>query len=119
MGPFVDGWTKRDVETVIDRGVTENLLYVPIVVSMDPPDCTWSQEICIALSAHPDFNVRGNAMLGFGHLARTCRELNLERVLPIIAAGILDSHEYVRGQATDAADHIKHYLGTGDSRIEI
>jgi len=111
MSPFQVGWTKQDVEAVVARGAPDELLYVPIVVSMDPPDCAWSERICLALATHTDFNVRGNAILGFGHLARTCGKLNLTAVVPIIATALRDEHEYVRGHAHDAAGDLLHYLG--------
>jgi hypothetical protein len=111
VGPFKDGWTVEDVEKVIARGVTSELLYVPIVVSMDPPDCSWSESVCLSLVSHEDFNVRGNAVLGLGHLARTCRQLDLARAIPAVAAALKDENGYVRGHAVDAAGDIKHYLG--------
>jgi hypothetical protein len=111
VGPFNDGWTIEDVEKVVARGVPQELLYVPIVVSMDPPDCSWSESICLSLATHKDFNVRGNAVLGLGHLARTCRRLDLTRALPAVAAALKDEDAYVRGHAHDAAADIKHYLG--------
>jgi hypothetical protein len=112
MGPFIDGWEIEDVEAVIAHGIPEELLYVPIVVSLAPPDCEWAQEVCIGLSNHPHFNVRGNAILGFGHLARTCRRLDLERVLPIVSAALKHEHDYAPGHAEDAAANINHYLKT-------
>ena len=33
MGPFEDGWSKKDVEAVISRGDASEVLYVLIVVS--------------------------------------------------------------------------------------
>lgn len=110
MGPFQDGWTEQDVEAVVSRGVPDELLYVPIVITMDPPDCAWAEAICLSLAKHPHFNVRGNAILGFGHLARTCRCLDLATVSPVIAAALQDEHEYVRGHAEDAAGDVLHYL---------
>ena len=100
----------EEVEAVIARGIPEEVLYVPIVVSMEPPDCEWAQEICISLASHEHFNVRGNAILGFGHLARTCRRLDLPRVLPLVSAALKDESEYVRGHAIDVVGDIKHYL---------
>ena len=111
MGPFQGGWTKQDVESVIARGLSDELLYVPIVITMHPSDCAWSERICLSLASHEHFNVRGNAILGFGHLARTCGRLNLAAVVPIISAALGDSHEYVRGHAVDAASDLLHYLG--------
>lgn len=110
MGPFRDGWTEQDVDAVVARGIPEELLYVPIVITMDPPDCAWAESICLTLAEHPHFNVRGNAILGFGHLARTCRRLDLAAVAPVVAAALHDEHEYVRGHAEDAAGDILRYL---------
>ncbi len=111
MGPFRDGWTEQDVEVVLARSIPEELLYVPIVITMDPPDCAWAEAICLSLAEHPHFNVRGNAILGFGHLARACRRLDLAAVSPVVAAALQDEHESVRGHAEDAAGDILRYLG--------
>ncbi|WP_408950985.1 hypothetical protein [Lysobacter sp. Hz 25] len=111
MAPFRDGWTKQDIEAAVARGLPEELLYVPIVIGMDPPDCGWAEAICLSLVGHPDFNVRSNAVLGLGHLARTCRRLDLAAAVTAIAAGLHDENAHVRGQADNAADDLLHYLG--------
>jgi len=112
MGPFKDGWVIADVEKVIEENKAEDLLYVPIVISMDSPNYEWSEKICISLSSHENFNVRGNAILGFSHLARTSGKLNLTKVLPIVSNALSDQNDYVRGHAQDTAEDIKHYLKT-------
>jgi hypothetical protein len=111
MNPFKDGWTEDDMEAAIKRDQPNELLYVPVWVSMDPPDCEWAQEVCVRLSSHPHFNVRGNAILGFGHLARTCGVLDEARVKPLIERALRDPNEFVRSQADGAADDIAHFLG--------
>jgi hypothetical protein len=111
MNPFKDGWTVEDMEAAIGRNLPDELLYVPVWVSLDPPDCEWAQDVCLRLSSHPHYIVRGNAILGFGHLARTCGVLDAERVKPLIERGLRDADEYVRGQADSAADDVTHYLG--------
>lgn len=113
MGPFSSGWTEADVEAVVARSDPQELLYVPIVVGMNASDCerSWVENIFLKLAEHADFNVRGNAVLGFGHIARTCRELDLERIVPVIAAALNDPHEYVRGHANNAACDLELYLG--------
>ncbi len=108
--PFSDGWTVEEMEEAIERNVPEELLYVPVWITMDPPDCEWAQNVCIKLSTHEDFNVRGNAILGFGHLARTCGKLTENIVKPLIEKALKDNNEYVRGQAEGAAEDIEHYL---------
>lgn len=111
MGPLKDGWLKSDVESVIERGDVDELGYVPIVVSMDPPDCDWAADICLRLSSHPDGRVRGNSVLGFGHLARICGKLDRAIVQPIIIAALSDPDSNVRGHAHSAVDDTSHFLG--------
>jgi hypothetical protein len=108
--PFKDGWTIEDMEEAIERNNPDELLYVPVWVSMEPPDCKWAEKICIFLSDHPHFNVRGNAILGFGHLARTCGALEEKIVKPIIEKATKDENEYVRGQAECAVMDTEDYL---------
>lgn len=110
MGPFKDGWTIADVEAVLARGDPEEILYVPVIISLDPPDCAWSQELCIQLSSHEHTDVRANAVLGFGHLARVCGKLDKERVRPIVEAALRDPERRVRGAAEDAASDIGMFL---------
>ncbi len=109
--PFPGGGMMADTEGAIARDQPAELLHVPIRVSMDPPDCAWAQEICIRLAAHPHANVRGNAILGFGHLARTCGALDEPRVRPLVESALRDGDDYVRGQAHAAADDVAHFLG--------
>ena len=110
MGPFADGWDEAKVEAVLARGDADELLYVPIVVSLEPPDCAWAFNICKKLATHPDPRVRGNAILSFGHLARTCGALERD-IGALIEAAHDDPDEYVRGQAYDAACDANHFLG--------
>jgi len=113
MGPFADGWVEADVEAVVARADPRELLYVPIVVGMNAADCEqgWAEAMCFNLASHPDFNVRGNAILGLGHIARTCRTLSLERAVPLIASALSDPHKYVRSHASNAACDLQVYLG--------
>jgi hypothetical protein len=113
MGPFTSEWTEADVEAVIARGEPSELLYVPILVGMnaDASDFQWAQDICFKLASHADFNVRGNAILGLGHIARTCRKLDTGRAVPLVSGALADGHEYVRGHAEDAASDFHAYLG--------
>lgn len=108
--PF-SGWTMADVEAALARDAPDELLHVPILVGMDPPECAWAQEICIRLASHPHSNVRGNAVLGLGHLARTCGALDEPRVRPLLESALRDHDPFVRGQADAAAGDAEHFLG--------
>lgn len=111
MGPFKDGWTRADVEQVIAADDPADLAYAPVVVSMDPPDAAWAADVCRRLSNHPDEWVRGAAVLGFGHLARTTGDLDEAVVIPIVQAARTDPSPVVRGKAEDAVSDLRHFLG--------
>ena len=111
MGPLQDGWTTEEVAAAIARDNPEELVSVPIAVALDPPSRVWAERILVRLAAHPDSNVRANALLGFGHLARIYRYLNRRVVGPIIEAGLEDPDPSVRGKARTAAEDIEWFLG--------
>ena len=72
-------------------------------------DRQWAEDICVRLADHHDPNVRGNAILGFGHIARIHRSLNA-RVKPLLERALCDEDSYVRGHANDATDDVEHFL---------
>ena len=109
MGPFRDGWKIDDVETVLARGDPAEMLYAPIVVSLDPPDCDWAFSVCLCLVTHTDLNVRSNALLGFAHLSRTCGRSDESIVRPLVQAALLDP--LMAGRASDVADDLQMALG--------
>jgi hypothetical protein len=86
MGPFRDGWTHENVLAVLAKDDPLEVLYAPIVVGMNAPDCgaAWAQGICQRLAEHPNTQVRANAILGLSHIARTCRALDLDLALPAV-----------------------------------
>lgn len=111
MEALGEDWTEADVEAAIARDDPAELLYVPIAVSLAPPGRVWAEQVCLRLARHHNATVRGNAILGLGHLARTFRFLNRSAVQPIIEGGLKDADAYVRGQTEAAADDIEWFLG--------
>jgi hypothetical protein len=103
--------TTEEVEAVIARDDPAELYVIPISVSLYHEDLEWSQAVCVMLSAHCDATVRGNAVLGFGHLARRFGWLDEGVVRPIIENALKDDDAYVVGQAHDAGDDVEHFLG--------
>src|SRR4051812_39906816 len=69
--------------------------------------------LCCTLASHPHSGVRGNALLGLGHLARLHRGTGLARnvVERLVRTGLTDSEPYVRAQADNAADDLEQFLG--------
>lgn len=99
------------VSAAIERDDPDELLYVPVSVSLYAEDLAWAEAICVRLAHHDHFNVRGNAILGFAHLARRFKTLDRARVAPLVRAALNDPDAYVRGHAHDALDDIRHFLG--------
>jgi len=103
-------WSRDTVEHALAIDDVEGLLSAVIAVSMHE-DSEYSEQLCVRLSRHPNFNVRGNAVLGFGHIARVHGKLDRKVVYPIIAEALKDGNEYIRGQAEYAKDDTTHFLG--------
>jgi hypothetical protein len=55
--------------------------------------------------------VRGNAILGFAHLARRFRRLDRAVVEPLVVTALSDPDPYVSGHALEATDDLRHFLG--------
>ena len=103
--------TADEVEAAITRNVPDDLLIAVLSAALYSEDLEWAQSVCLRLATHQHFNVRGNAILGFGHLARIHGRLDATRVQPVIEAGLRDSNQYIRGQSECAADDANHFLG--------
>ncbi len=107
----LDPWWAEDVETLINSGDLEELARLPIeLTNAGSHDPAWSQAVCVRLAVHPDAGVRGNAVLGLGHLARSMRELDREPCHAIVVAALNDPDRYVAAHARSAADDIAQFL---------
>lgn len=103
--------TQDAIELVFRHGPLDDLRWLPIGLSLDPPDGVDVQSLCLRLSRHEDIWVRGNALMALGHLARVTGELDPERVKPVLMAGLKDESDRVCGCAADAISDIRIFLG--------
>lgn len=81
-----------------------------IAAALYEEDFDFVQRVCVMLSSHADEIVRGNAVLGFGHISRLFERLSPEAV-DIVRNSLHDPSDYVRGQAHAAADDVSQFLG--------
>ena len=99
-----------EIEAAILRDNPNELLYAVLSAALYSEDSAWAEDVCVRLAAHEHFNVRGNAILGFAHIARIDKKLDEAKVNPLIESALEDESEYVRGQAEGTKDDIKHFL---------
>jgi hypothetical protein len=102
--------SREEIEAVISRDDPNELLYAVISAALYSEDPDWAEDVCVRLSQQDHFNVRGNAILGVGHIARIHKKLTEKRVKPLIESALKDESEYVRGHANSAADDVNFFL---------
>ena len=103
--------TKEEIVGAIERADQAELHIVVLAAALGIEDLEWVQKVCLSLANHPEPTVRGNAILGLGHLARIHGRLNRSLVEPAVLLALSDPDRYVRGQAEAAADDVEHFLG--------
>lgn len=99
---------ERAVEE-LKSGVPERIGEALVSVALHDADSRWVQEQCLELASHPSAAVRSISATCLGHVARIHRELELERVLPVLAELRLSPE--TEGAAQDALDDIEMFLG--------
>lgn len=102
--------SRDEVADAVRRGDPEELLYAVLSVALHDNEPEFAESFCVEYSVHPHPNVRGNSVLGFGHIARIHGKLNIGKVKPIIIAALSDEDEYVRGQADNAKEDTEFFL---------
>ena len=106
----IEELSQTEVEAAILRDNSDELVYAVLSAALYAEDAAWAEDICARLAAHENENVRGNAILGFGHIARIHEQLTEATVKPLIEAALEDESADVRGQAEGAKDDVKFFL---------
>jgi hypothetical protein len=102
--------SEEEVESAILKNDPEELVYAVLSAALHSDNPEWAEDVCLRLSKHEHFNVRGIAILGFGHIARIHGKLNKKQVKPLIEAAFNDESDYVRDHADSAADDVELFL---------
>jgi len=97
-------------EEALERDDPLELERLVLDAALESDDRVWAECYCARLAKHRNAVVRGNALLGFGHLARRFGALDRNRVKRLIEIALHAHHEYVRRQAESAADDLETYL---------
>ena len=100
----------EDIPAMLEENDPLKVLKIPILVSIYDDDQVFCENICLKLAGHENVQVRANAVLGFGHIARRFGVFLNKSILDIVNEALLDDFSEVRGQADCAADDIECYL---------
>ena len=106
-----------EMEDALIRNEQIKLIQLLVGASLYAPFAE-SLALCFALLNHADEEVRGDAILGFGHIVRRYKKLPRSAILRVKEAQS-DPARFVRGQAFDAMDDIIHALGKQRTRTEL
>jgi HEAT repeat protein len=103
-------FSKNRVESVVAANDEKELSLLVLSLALYSEDADFAENICLRLSNHESQNVRGNAVLGFGHISRVHGKLNEDKIKPIIERALTDEYEYVRSHAHSAKGDVEHFL---------
>ncbi len=101
---------RETVEDALLRDDALELQDLVVEVALEAEDREWAECCCAQLAKHRNANVRGNAIQGFGHLARRFGRVDPRRVKRLVEIGLFDRHEYVRSMAESAAEDLETFL---------
>ena len=108
MGVLGDGWTRADVEKLIEEGDPYVLCRIPHNITIECFDYAWAKAICFSLATHSDEIVRGNALMGLGYLSMWCTDEFEPECLDLIRSGLGDADEWPRNKAITAMSQVRH-----------
>jgi len=109
MYPDLPQVTASAATDLLESGAPEAAAAV-VAVALHSSDQASIENLLVRAAGSASALIRGNALLGFGHVARRFGSLS-RAAEPLICAGLVDPDPYVRGHANSAADDVAHFLG--------
>ena len=100
---------QASAEAAIARDDPEELRELALEIALEAENREWAQSCLLQLVRHRDAELRGNALLGFGHLARRFGRLE-PRVRRIVSIAFVDPSPSVREKAHSAALDLRTFL---------
>jgi hypothetical protein len=97
-------------DDALERDDPLELQDLVLEVALESGERLWAECSCAELARHRNAHVRGNALVGFAHLARRFGALDRNRVKRLVETGLYAQHEYVRSQAESAAEELETLL---------
>ncbi len=98
------------IEAALERDDSIELMDLIAQIALEESDRRFAENCCARLAKHRNAIVRGNAVLGFGHLARRFGQLDGRRIHRLVDVALHDQSDYVRTQAESAAQDLATFL---------
>lgn len=108
--PEAEAELQQSLERALEQDDAIALQQLVLEVALNAESREWAECTCADLARHRNAHVRGNALAGFGHLARRFGALDRRRVQRLVEIGLFAHHEYVREQAESAAEDLETFL---------
>ena len=102
--------SQQEIEAALERDDPVELTDLILEIAVDGADREFAENCCVRLARHRNPNVRGNAVLAFGHLARRFGRLDGHRVKRVVEIALHERSEYVRAQARSAVEDLATFL---------
>jgi len=99
-----------EIEEALERDDPLELMDLISDIALEGNDGRFAENCCARLAKHRNAMVRGNAVLGFGHLARRFGRLDRRRIHRLVDIALHDHSDYVRAQAESAAEDLATFL---------
>jgi hypothetical protein len=100
--------SRRELETLLESGNETAIVEALLSAAFFDHEWRWVQGTCLRFLEHADLNVRQNAVMCLGHIARIHRNLDLELVLPKLLA--LKADAEINPWVEDALEDIKCFV---------
>lgn len=101
--------SRLDAESAFKSGEIAQICDALVRLTYHDSDHKWVENQCVEFVRHPNVEVRGLALTCLEHLARIHRQLDLNRVVPLLK--VLSSDPEVGQRAQDALDDIRTFMG--------
>ena len=105
-----DPTSEQAIEAALERDDPVELTDLILELAIDGTDRGFAENCCVRLARHRNPNVRGNAVLGLGHLARRFGRLDGQRVKRVMEIALHERSEHVSAQARSAAEDLATFL---------
>lgn len=100
---------EKNQETInlINSDEPDTIVKGLLSLALNADDGAFVQDLMVRYSQHKNENIRGIAILCFGHIARIHGTVNKELIIPLINDALKDESAFVRGHAHSALDDIE------------